>query len=380
MKLFTTVISLILITNLTFGQSDSLKIELSSANLHDVIYTLHNYYKVNFSYASDLLDSEFRVSAQFEGAPLEDVLEEVFSGSTIKYTLRDDVIILKKKAVKQQRIISAKIIDKETQLTIPYATVELKGRLVGAICDYKGDFEFRIPPEYENDSLLISSLGYERLVLVANDITDDTIALQPKDYLLKPFEVIKKEWKSEKLGTNAKKAKGELYMDTHGQQTALYFETEDREGKIEKIRYYLSDKGNTNAPFRVRIYGMDTTSSGPGEDILKEFLVVQPNVIGGWYEIDVLDYDLDLPEDGFFVAMEGVFPNDFEEAMKRKIEEGKTSKRKRIVMQQVLSYGQKLGFRKSKKYRTWHYSLSQTWFQLEQPFDVLIAVDILTEQ
>ncbi len=382
MKVLLTTISLILLKSLAFCQTDTTLIEFDNASLPEVISQLHDTYNINFSYSSNMLEAQnVIVSGKFKGKTPPEILSVILRNTSIEFFYKDDIIILRLKQLETPSIITGVIRDANSGLGVPYATVEVKGKLVGAICDYRGVYLLEVPIEFKNDTIQVSSMGYEKFVFTSSSQNPDTIDLKPKQYLLPTLEVESKGYKSQVLGLDAKKAKGELYMDTHGQQTALFIETDSQVGKIEKIRYYLSEKGNTNAPFRVRIYDVDTTTNGPGKDILKQFLVVQPDVTRGWYEINVWEYDLDIPEGGFFVAMEGVYPNDYEAfiQMNPPKRSNKIMKRRQAAMQQILSYGQKLGYKKSKKYRTWHYSLSRTWFQLDQPFDVLISVDVLVE-
>jgi len=50
---------------------------------------------------------------------------------------------------------------------------------------------------------------------------------------------------------------------------------------------------------------MDTLNNVPGKDLLGEHLIVTPNSKrGGWFEVDVLHFNIDLPPKGVFVGIE----------------------------------------------------------------------------
>ncbi len=380
MKAFCLIISFILIPFFSFSQSDSSLIQFDDVTLSEALIKLKEVYPIDFSYSSDLVTMEkTKISGTFGSNSLQLTLKKILENTNIEYLIRDEIVILRRKIEPSERVIFGVVIDEENGLPVSYATVQVKGHMIGEVCDFRGSFKLKVSPRYQSDSIQVSSLGYQKRIFPITSEIPDTIYLNPSQLTLKPLHVTSTAYRERTLGVTSRKPKGELYMDTHGQQTALYFETGDAQGKIESVQYFLSEKGNTNAPFRIRIYEVDSLNHGPGEDLLKEFLVVQPDITGGWYDVNLLDYDLSLPDGGFFVAMEGVFPNDYEAYMtgdsSRQI-----SRKRKVAIQQVLSYGQKLGYRKSKDYNTWHYSMSRTWFQLNQPFDVLINVDVLIEK
>jgi hypothetical protein len=65
-------------------------------------------------------------------------------------------------AVRSQTItISAKVVDKETNEPIGYASIGLKSVPIGTISNDQGDFDFHFPSEYRNEVMVISMLGYK---------------------------------------------------------------------------------------------------------------------------------------------------------------------------------------------------------------------------
>lgn len=61
----------------------------------------------------------------------------------------------------QDITISAKVVDKETNEPLGYASVGIKGVPVGTISNIRGEFDFHFSSEYRNDILVISMLGYK---------------------------------------------------------------------------------------------------------------------------------------------------------------------------------------------------------------------------
>jgi hypothetical protein len=61
----------------------------------------------------------------------------------------------------QDITISAKVVDKETNVSLGYASVGLKSVALGTISNEEGEFDFHMPVEYRNDVLVISMMGYK---------------------------------------------------------------------------------------------------------------------------------------------------------------------------------------------------------------------------
>lgn len=57
--------------------------------------------------------------------------------------------------------ISAKVLDKETNEPLGYASIGLKSIAIGTISNEEGEFDFHLPSEYRNEVMVISMLGYK---------------------------------------------------------------------------------------------------------------------------------------------------------------------------------------------------------------------------
>ncbi|WP_373519709.1 carboxypeptidase-like regulatory domain-containing protein [Pricia sp.] len=93
----------------------------------------------------------------------------------------------------QAQSLSSVIIDSVTKNPVPYATVQLNNR--GMITNEEGRFKFSFDQNIrENDSLFISSIGYESLGKPISEFTDSVIVLRPKAIELKEVIVSNKEY------------------------------------------------------------------------------------------------------------------------------------------------------------------------------------------
>ena len=70
----------------------------------------------------------------------------------------------------QDITISGKVTDAETKESLPFASVWIKGKTIGTITNAQGDFDFHIPAEFSNETLVISMLGYKDFESVVSSL------------------------------------------------------------------------------------------------------------------------------------------------------------------------------------------------------------------
>ena len=61
----------------------------------------------------------------------------------------------------QTQLITGRVFDERSQEPLGFASVSIVGKPVGTVTNAAGEFDFYIPEEYKNDSLVISHVGYK---------------------------------------------------------------------------------------------------------------------------------------------------------------------------------------------------------------------------
>jgi hypothetical protein len=180
------------------------------------------------------------------------------------------------------------------------------------------------------------------------------------------------------MGNHKRIPSGSFYLDTHGQQTAFYIQNETKKsGSLQSVSFYLSKKGNTDAPFRVHIYAPDSISGKPGVELLPEIVIMKPDHGKGWFKVDLSRYKIVLPNDGIFVAIEGIFPGDYDMTSDDSFltSFAETEAIPDEFERETISYGQQIGFSGGMNF-TWHYSIDRKWFQLKKKhFNAMISAE-----
>lgn len=338
---------------------------------------------VYFTYTGNLKAMEKLISLKIENVPLNKLLNDLFYGEDLIYSCYSNQVIIKKKPepVKSFRI-RGMVVSSESEQPVEFASIQVKNSKKGAVAGFDGKFEIAATFEEMTDSISIYRIGYEPRAMSVKALSSlefHKIFLTPVSIQLDTVGVSVKKADIEREG-NRGVVVGSLYLDTHGQQVALFIRNKkNKSGRIKTLSFFLSGKGNTEAPFRIRVYGLNDSLGCPGPELLPDILVVKPASGKGWFDVDVSQYNIRFPQNGMFVAMEGIYPGDYIHQMESlKENTGMTDEEPGDFIEGSLDYGQRIGYSRFSKNETWHYSLSHTWFQLgKKLFNVMISAEII---
>jgi hypothetical protein len=89
--------------------------------------------------------------------------------------------------------IDGKVISSTTSAPVPFATIKLKYNQLGVYANAEGDFKVAQNPEFQNDSLIVTCIGFKQRSLAFKDLSDRTsnkIFLTPMVYDLGEVKVI----------------------------------------------------------------------------------------------------------------------------------------------------------------------------------------------
>lgn len=250
--------------------------------------------------------------------------------------------------------LSGQITDIETKKPIPYSTVEVKNKGLGAASGLDGIFRLKLSYDIDGaDTLLIKSLGYFDSLLTLDEYQRNpkkNIKLRPKTFLLEAL-VVKPTPDILKKGVFEKPTS--LYSFGLGNQIAVFMNNNEKvNGIIRSASFCIGQSPYPKTPFRVRIYGVNE-SGAPGEDLISEGIIIKGKKKKKWVKVDLSDYQIPVPQEGYFVAMEWIFTDKkfyYQLKIPPPNQKGKI-------------YGQALAMTlKINKPLTWVYTLGNQWF------------------
>ena len=205
------------------------------------------------------------------------------------------------------------ILDATTQTPVSFATISFgdgRGTFAGA----DGDFRFPIEKYKDIDSLYISAIGYSQKSFSTKEIPRK-ILLQPEASLLSEVIVTAEKrgkFKKKKLETTTHTNYHQSWLPTVESEVAVFFEREeDKSSKIASLMLPINaeQKGKKTTTlkyktfFRVQFY---TNDDGlPGKAYVHDKIVfIVDEVTDGAFEVDLLPYNIFIPEDGIYASIQ----------------------------------------------------------------------------
>ncbi len=179
----------------SFGASAQ-NVTLSEKNttLLKVFRKLNKSIGYSFLYDTELLKEAKPVNIELKNIDIKEALRLIFNEQPLGYTIKNNTIIIHRKAADGMPLIlmayidvRGKVID-ESGLPMIGASVKVKGTNQGTVTDANGTFSLRDVPE--NATLVASYIGYENKEIKATVGADLTIKLIPQAGLLADAVVI----------------------------------------------------------------------------------------------------------------------------------------------------------------------------------------------
>ena len=207
------------------------------------------------------------------------------------------------------------IIKTDKGVGIPYThIISFDNVSQGTYSDINGYFYFsadKIPT-----TIQISNVGYETKNIKINSSVDDLeIVLNERTIILKDIIITDLKLKPKSIGS-PKNPKGMFqffsYNNTTEQVGLVVRNTNSKlyqnpkwlsvEVKIERPLFGMGVKPDGTHKIRLRIYKLESNDNEVS-DILHQNIILTPKK-GGWLKIDLENFDLTFPQEGFIVAIE----------------------------------------------------------------------------
>ncbi|WP_372774306.1 TonB-dependent receptor [Mangrovibacterium sp.] len=170
-----------------YSQQTRMTINLKNTRLADVLNTIENQSDFYFLYNQDLIDVNRKVSIDVENQGIENILDQLFETSKVKYVIKDRQIVLTNLDETAQFVQKVGVVSGTVKASngdpIPGATVVVKGTTIGTITDFDGNFSLNNVPD---DAILqFSFVGMQMVEVAVNGqsvinavLAEETIGLE----------------------------------------------------------------------------------------------------------------------------------------------------------------------------------------------------------
>ncbi|MCY1719402.1 TonB-dependent receptor [Prolixibacteraceae bacterium Z1-6] len=138
-----------------YSQSVKFSINLKNQKVIEVLNEIEDNSEFRFFYQNEQVDLNRRVTVQTQNASVEEILTDIFNGTDITYTIKEEKLILlvnenivntTKTDIQQDKIISGKVTDENGE-PLPGVTVLIKGTTSGVVSNVNGEYSLNGIPE-----------------------------------------------------------------------------------------------------------------------------------------------------------------------------------------------------------------------------------------
>ncbi|WP_170154479.1 SusC/RagA family TonB-linked outer membrane protein [Mangrovibacterium diazotrophicum] len=149
----------------TYSQNKRVTLDVKDASASQLFDEIKRQCDYSFFFNEDNLSELSEITLSKSDVTVKEVLDEVFSGTNITYTLVDDVIVIKTKSDSNQEsqqdtrvTISGKVSDAETGEPLPGVHIVIKNSILGGATNQDGEFRLILPERKE--AVIFSFIGY----------------------------------------------------------------------------------------------------------------------------------------------------------------------------------------------------------------------------
>jgi len=179
----------VLATN-AYSQNARISLNMENLSIKEVLKEIENTSEFYFLYNNELVDVEKKVNIHVEKELINNVIDELFSGQAINYTItgRQIIIFPKNPAnAAQQSKINGKVTDSKGE-PLPGVSVLVKGTTTGTITDIDGNYILSGVPD--NAVLVFSFVGMKTLETELNGKQTINVVLEESELSLDEVIVI----------------------------------------------------------------------------------------------------------------------------------------------------------------------------------------------
>ena len=135
----------------SYSQTITLNLDKGGATIREVLSKIEDQSEYYFMYSGKVIDVNREVSVHVKNKKIEDVLNSLFAGTNVEYTIKDRIIVLTtpeifntfSQVTLQQKMVSGGVHD-ENGDSLPGVTVLEKGTGNGTITDAEGKYSLTV--------------------------------------------------------------------------------------------------------------------------------------------------------------------------------------------------------------------------------------------
>ncbi len=166
----------------TYSQTKTLTLHMENSTVKEVLAEIEGQSEFRIMYSGKFVDVDREVSLDVKNQKIESVLNTLFAGTDVSYTVKDRFIVLVTPelmyegtlAVMQQPAVSGKVTDSDNQ-PLPGVTVVVKGTTQGTVTNADGNYSLSNIPD--DATLVFSFVGMRTQEVVVGNQTSINVTM-----------------------------------------------------------------------------------------------------------------------------------------------------------------------------------------------------------
>jgi len=202
-----------------------------------------------------------------------------------------------------QASITGYVVDASNGEPLAYVNIGIKEKDVGTSSLKNGFFSINIPPEYRNDTLTFSMVGYHEINTFVGQLDSQkntSIQLVEKTTNLKELVISAEKLVEKKYGI---KKRGIIHF-TDGMfkkddsfEIGQVIKLGNKTSQITSINLHINSSRPDSGNFRINFYRFDVEDNLPKERIVEKNIFQRHSIREGWLTFDLKEYNILLKGD-----------------------------------------------------------------------------------
>ena len=153
--------------------------------------------------------------------------------------------------------ISGIVFEKNSDLSVEYVNIGVVGKNIGTVSDHNGKYTLQIDPEYQNDTLRFSCIGYHPYSVKVSDfisLNNGNVKLEKRLYNITEVVVRPKKIKQKTLGITTKNRNVVACRDSiYGGEIGIVMKNKSR-AFLKEVNINISGCSYDTVFYRLNIY------------------------------------------------------------------------------------------------------------------------------
>lgn len=210
-------------------------------------------------------------------------------------------------SIRAQQTIKCVVIDSLSLQAVEFANVGILNKGLGTVSNEQGEFTLTVPDSLLKQTLRVSMIGYQAKIFKISEVLKlATIELKPLAVNLNEVSVSAKKTKFKILGNETRTDNVTAGFTTSylGTELAVRLNIKHKNTQLRKFKANIVTGGASNPAFRLNVYKVDKNGA-PGENILKENVIIHVEQIPCFIDLDLSPYGIYTDQD-VYIAIEWV--------------------------------------------------------------------------